>query len=417
MSHKNYLYILERFNVYIFLLFTFLLPHSGLNSPVMKVYQLIFVYIIAIGFLYSIDILIRSKYDKYLTNLSLLSNLLVFTLIVSKINGLFKFELLELNDFLSVVLVVYIPLFMIKYFKFYKDIKKIYIILMILIILNIFDGIYQYIYGVDFVYSNPPLGARLTGMFSWGAPVLGSFLGFFFFVIFYFYEDNKIKLLLLFTVFFVMFILSGNRSMPLVSLLGFFIGAFYSGKNRKFYLKMNLSFIILLTIIFSLMFVYLSQILGDHISHRLVSLTGDIWEEQQTKRIATWIQTYYMILDNLFLGVGFGNYSYILENYLYIVPESEGSMPHPHQFHIDFIASGGILAFSILCLYMYNLYNSTIKLVANSKYKMINLMILFIIFSPLNVTHGLISLWWGVVLFTGIGLMYLNKRELQIIKG
>jgi hypothetical protein len=416
MTIQNYSSLFEKFNVYIFLIFIFLLPHSGLHSPVMKLYQMIFLYIISIGFLYSIHILMTDKYNKYLTNLALLTNILVFTLIISLAHGFFKFEVLSINDFLSVILVMYIPLFMIKYFKKYTDIKKIYIILMILIILNISDGIYQYIYGIDFLYSNPTLGGRLTGMFSWGAPVLGSFLGFFFFVIFFFYENNKIKLLLLFTVIFVMFILSGNRSMPIAALLGFFIGAFYSGKNKKFYLNMNISFIILLTIVFSLMFVYLSQILGDHISSRLMSLTGSIWEEQQTKRIATWIQTYHMIMDNLFLGVGFGNYSYVLENYLYFVPDSEGSMPHPHQFHLDFIASGGIIAFSILCIYIYNLYTSTIKLISNSKYKMINIMILFIIFSPLNVTHGLISLWWGIVIFTGIGLMYLNKRILNIIE-
>lgn len=399
---------MNRVNIYLFIFFILMLPHSGINSPIQKMYQVIYVYIVLSGAAFSLmHYLNKTKY----ANLSIATNLIVSIIFASCVNGVLRFGTINIYDFMSVASVFYIPIYMVTTFRVTLDIKKVYYAIATLVVLNILDGLYQYFAGVDLLYSNPLAGSRLTGMFSWGAPVLGSFLGFYLFVVFYFFERKKNYLICSMAIFILMFILSGNRAVPLLALIGLAVGSFYSGMNKYFYMKMNIFLMIIASLAFSIYYVQITQLLGDHISSRILSLGGSIIEEQATKRIATWIQTYHMITDNLLLGVGFGNYSMVLHDYLYFSPISEGDMPHPHQFYLDFLASGGILTFVSLALYIFVIYREALKKMQNSKYKLINIMIFIIIFSPLNVSHSVISLWWGVTMFTGIGLMYLNVAE------
>ena len=155
---------------------------------------------------------------------------------------------------------------------------------------------------------------------------------------------------------------------------------------------------------FETLILFLSNTLGlsNNLVNRIISLSGNIIEEQQTKRIATWLQTVCMIDERPFLGYGIGKFEFHFSNFLGCALNSEGVMPHPHNFLLDIFVAFGIFGGGALIVIIWCIQG--LSAMQQRNISRFPLVIMFTLASPLNVTHGLASLWFASVLFLIIGL-------------
>lgn len=389
-----------------------LLPLSGVGSPIKALYVLVFLVAGVVGFILC---LIRAV--NFRDGFAIATIGFAISIILSSSYNISRYELSSARDLVAFVLVVFLP------FLVYSAVKEawhkttIVYVFFITAILNFAVGIIQLIQGVDPVFGNPPVGGRMTGYFSWGAPVVGSFTGAVVPLIYGRFLRGAGGVHALFLVaFYVIILVGGNRSMLVSALVGHIVVAlFFSSGSRKVLWGELLVIFAGVFFLGSLLFVYAQEYLSSNVLSRIVSLGGDIIEEQKSKRIATWVQTICMISDHPYFGVGYGNYEVTLPQYFSCALMSEGSMPHPHQVYLDLLSTLGFVGFLIFCVYCTSLF--FIALSCNNESRRVEgLLIIFIFFSPLNVTHGLISLWWAIIVFTLVGLVLVNKKLESVVK-
>ncbi len=150
-----------------------------------------------------------------------------------------------------------------------------------------------------------------------------------------------------------------------------------------------------------------SYIFPDAITERINTLP-DIIQEQKSKRIAVWIQSFYLINDNLFFGVGLGNFEREVLNYLNYVGHSE-ILPHPHHLYIDILSTLGIIGFFIIFIYILILIvyyvNNTIS----------SFLALYILFGPFTMSHSFTGLWFVLTYFIVIGIVIIKKKNSKVI--
>lgn len=392
---------------YSFILFlAVFLPLSGNNSPIKYPYQLIFFITGLIGFIYVLKLGLKEK--GRLRDISILIAIIVFS---NCLSGLFNFSTYSIEgsiDLLGFIIAVPVSLVVALSLKTEKRKKNLYTIFMTLVVVNLILGILQLVLGQDIIFGNPAIGGRISGLFSWGAPVVGSYAGLVFPIIVYFFLDDKRKLTFALLFFAIVILLGGNRSMLIVDFITLFFLLLFSKQHRKYAINFILFFSLILAITLPILIIYMQEYLSSNVMYRLTSLGGQLLEEQKTKRLATWAQTLCLVADNPILGVGFGNFKSVMVEYLYCAPVSEGQMPHPHHVYLDIMSSSGLAgSLSVIFFTLYILIQTKLN-IKNQNIRIENYLIILIIFSPLNVTHGFASTWWSVMCFIMIGVTIAN---------
>lgn len=385
-----------------FLFIVILLPLSGNNSPIKSLYQAIFVTCGFIGFYLTIT---KIKSDRLSFSAIIMAAL--SAVLLSAFFNLANYSISSVADLSGFIVSIFLVILVREVVRSESRKKHVYLVFAFLVAINFALGIVQLINGEDIIFGNPPIGGRISGIFSWGAPVVGSYVGVVFPVIMLF-ADKKKWLTALVIIFSIIIILGGNRSMLIVDLLSFFFVMLLFRKHRKYALIFIGCAAAILVVSLPIMLVLIEEYFSANLLYRIASLGGDILKEQETKRLATWAQTACLINDNLFLGVGFGNYKFEMVKFLHCAPISEGKMPHPHHIYLDIVSSIGLLgSFMFISLISY-IVHKTRKLIKEVNVRAENYLILLIVFSPLNVTHGFVSTWWSIMCFTMIGMTLAN---------
>ena len=125
-----------------------------------------------------------------------------------------------------------------------------------------------------------------------------------------------------------------------------------------------------------------------------------------------YLLSFKMFLDNPITGIGINNFKYLCnynELYKNMMVNYECAS-HPHNIYIQWLAEGGLIVFISFILYLFFLVKFVINNTGDTKYKIISIIIILIMFWPIMSTGSLIKNWFGVTTFFIIGLcMCLSK--------
>lgn len=121
---------------------------------------------------------------------------------------------------------------------------------------------------------------------------------------------------------------------------------FLSNKLKKALSAVALSAIFLGFSAFTVAFVG-----GDPVVSRIETIRGEVQEnEEKVQRIKIWRSTLELIKKNPIAGVGFGGYGVAITRFDDSIGES--SLQQAHNDYLEVLASGGIIAFSLLILFI-----------------------------------------------------------------
>ena len=125
-----------------------------------------------------------------------------------------------------------------------------------------------------------------------------------------------------------------------------------------------------------------------------------------------YLLSFKMFLDNPITGIGINNFKYLCnydELYKNMMINYECAS-HPHNIYIQWLAEGGLIVFISFILYLFFLVKFVVNNTGDTKYKIISIVIILIMFWPIMSTGSLIKNWFGVTTFFIIGLcMCLSK--------
>lgn len=396
------------FKYLILITLVFMVPLSGNNSPVQLPYKLLLFLFSCYAYIYALNFAItKNGLFKYLS-------IIILFVFSSNVIGAF----LNINtysfegglDLVGFLAVLPIPLMVASVLTTEYRKRILYKLIFFLVVVNFILGLFQLFLGKDIIFGNPPISGRISGLFSWGAPVVGSYVGLVFPLIVYFYIEKRLQFTVALVFMAIVIMLGGNRSMLIVVVFTILTLLLLFSEYRRYSLIFIASISTLLFVTIPLVLAFLPEYFSANLVYRITSLGGDILQEQQTKRIATWIQTLCMISDYPIFGVGIGNYKVVIIDYLNCAINSEGQMPHPHHVYLDIISSQGILGFVLLSILAIGILFLTKRRIKQSSVRIENYMIVLIIFSPLNVTHGLASAWWSFMCFVMLGIAISNIK-------
>ncbi len=125
-----------------------------------------------------------------------------------------------------------------------------------------------------------------------------------------------------------------------------------------------------------------------------------------------YLLSYKMFLDNPITGIGISNFNYLCNfNELYRnMMVNYKCASHPHNIYLQWLTEGGIIVLILFITYLIFLVSFIIKNNGDSKYKIISLVIILIMFWPIMSTGSLIKNWYGVTTFFIIAIcMCLSK--------
>ena len=239
-----------------------------------------------------------------------------------------------------------------------------------------FDIFYQFIFGKDiFGYEIIGSGAKLSGPFG-DELIAGGYIQrfsiFSFFVLPLFYPElskkySKYLLPILFLIFFIGIILSGNRMPLLLFFLSVLLILIFQKQTRKFFFH----FIIMFTIIFSIVFNFNSTVNTNFKSfyYQVNNMTniifsGDYKNErslkphlypQYMKEFATFYDTWLM---NKYVGGGIKNFRYYCHKASKKDKKKESFIcnMHPHNYYLEILTETGLIGFIIVLLILLNVF-------------------------------------------------------------
>ena len=255
-----------------------------------------------------------------------------------------------------------------------------------------FDIFFQLFNGKDiFGYESAGFGRKLSGPFG-DELIAGGFIQrfsiftFFLFPIFYYEKSKKYSKYLipvLFFIFFLGIILSGNR-MPLILFVFTILLIFIFNKKIRKYL---LSFIIIFSLIFFLAFNFNDKVRNNFLNFQLqvskmivVLSQGNLSQPdvpQYLKEFATFYETWKM---RKYLGGGIKNFRYYCHERANIDKNSNFICNmHPHNYYLEILTETGLVGlFLVLSIFIITLYLSFYKkYFSSSKLKDNNLIIPF----------------------------------------
>ena len=324
------------------------------------------------------------------------------------------------------------------------DLKIFFLSCLIITLFVCFDIFYQFIFGKDiFGYKIIGSGQKLSGPFG-DELIAGGYIQrfaiFSFFVLPLFYPDknkkySKYLLPILFSIFFVGIILSGNRMPLILFLLSVIMILIFQKQTRKYFLH----FMFIISLIFLIMFNSNSTVNQNfksfyhHVTTMLnVTISGDVMNKrnlkphlypQHLKEFSTFYDTWLM---NKYIGGGIKNFRY----YCHKASKKDKKKSnfvcnmHPHNYYLEILTETGILGFSIvMVMFSIILYISFIKkyFYKYSSLKDNNLIIpflfLFIVeIFPIKSTGSFFTTGNTTYLFLLIGILVAFSRKQNLIE-
>ncbi len=303
-----------------------------------------------------------------------------------------------------------------------------------------FDIFYQLIFGKDIFGFVAPF-RKLSGPFG-DELIAGSFLQrfciFSFFTILLFYNGNKkflnFYLILLFIIFLIAIILSGNRMPFILFILTILTILFFYKKTRKYLISTLVALGIIFSIIYNLnakvnsnFHVFYNQI------QNTVIIVRSIFSKDQSRNyvvpqhIKEFVTFYHTWRINKYIGGGIKNFRYYCHTREKIDPSSPFHHEkicnmHPHNYYLEILTETGIIGFLIfLLILIYILKVSFFNKfkISNPMYKDLKLipfvfLFLFEIF-PLKSTGSFFTTGNSTYLFLIIGILIgLLRRDKAI---
>lgn len=276
-----------------------------------------------------------------------------------------------------------------------------------------YDGIIQYIFGVDLFGIRADIGSytRISGLFG-EELIMGSFLSrtypFVFFLFLYTKKKSSFFNYIFFLIsIFVLFavLLSGERA-AIFNIILFLLITILLTKGLN-----QIKYLILLTS--TITFVYVLLFNSD-IKERLIDYTytqiynneATIFSKEHTKHYSN---AYLIFKENIFFGSGPKTFRVLCKNYLDLLPQSCST--HPHNTYMQLLSEIGIIGtipiliifLYILMLFIRQFYSILINAKFLENYKIILLSSLFISLWPIIPTGNFFSNYLSALYYLPIG--------------
>ena len=303
------------------------------------------------------------------------------------------------------------------------------------------DIFYQFYNGKDiFGFETVGIGRKLSGPFG-DELIAGGFIqrfslfAFFVFPVFFSRYSNKVSKFLipiLFIIFLLGIILSGNRMPMLLFVLSIFLIIIFQKQTRKFLFP----FILIFGIIFSVLFNFNEQVrinfknLNNHLkTTTALILSGDynyykansLSSTFYLREFSTFYETWLM---NKYIGGGIKNFRF----YCHHRPKIEKNAKficnmHPHNYYLEILTETGIIGFGLISVIFLLLLYKTFykKYFTSSSIKSDNLIVPFIFLFfieifPIKSTGSFFTTGNSTYLFLIIGILVGLLTKDNIIK-
>ena len=301
------------------------------------------------------------------------------------------------------------------------------------------DIFYQFYNGKDiFGLETIGIGRKLSGPFG-DELIAGSFIqrfslfAFFVFPIFFSKYSNKISKFLipiLFVIFLLGIILSGNRMPMILFIFSIFLILLLQKQTRKFFIP----FIIIFGIIFSILFNFNVEVRTNfkNLNKQLTTmstliLSGDYNNYNNTSYLREFSSFYETWLMNKYIGGGIKNFRF----YCHHRPKIEKNAKficnmHPHNYYLEILTETGIVGFGLISIIFLILLYKTFykKYFTNTSIKDNNLIIPFIFLFiveifPIKSTGSFFTTGNSTYLFLIMGILVglLSKDNILKKKG
>ena len=254
------------------------------------------------------------------------------------------------------------------------DLKPFFITCALASIFVSFDIFYQFIFGKDiFGFETPGSGRKLGGPFG-DELIAGGYIQrfciFSFFVLPLFFQNmskyTKFLIPILFIIFFVAIILSGNRMPMLLFIFSVVLILIFNKQTRKFLIP----FVLIFAFLFGLIFNFNKDVrlnfksFYGQISKMIVIVKNNDFKNERSPEYLKQFETFYETwLMNKFIGGGIKNFRYYCHERPIIVKDSRLICNmHPHNYYLEILTETGLLGFLILVSsFLLFLYHSFVK--------------------------------------------------------
>ncbi len=383
-------------------------------------------------------------------NYLLLDKLIILYFLLIIFTGFYNYYFFDLENVNSYIISPTKSLLFLKYLILYLIIR--FLVSNGLISLKLFfiscalssvfvslDIFYQFYNGKDiFGLETIGIGRKLSGPFG-DELIAGSFIqrfslfAFFVFPIFFSKYSNKISKFLipiLFVIFLLGIILSGNRMPMILFIFSIFLILLLQKQTRKFFIP----FIIIFGIIFSILFNFNVEVRTNfkNLNRQLTTmstliLSGDYNNYNNTSYLREFSSFYETWLMNKYIGGGIKNFRF----YCHHRPKIEKNAKficnmHPHNYYLEILTETGIVGFGLISIIFLILLYKTFykKYFTNTSIKDNNLIIPFIFLFiveifPIKSTGSFFTTGNSTYLFLIMGILVglLSKDNILKKKG
>ena len=383
-------------------------------------------------------------------NYLLLDKLIIIYFLLIIFTGFYNYYFFDLENVNSYIISPTKSLLFLKYLILYLIIR--FLVSNGLISLKLFfiscalssvfvslDIFYQFYNGKDiFGLETVGIGRKLSGPFG-DELIAGSFIqrfslfAFFVFPIFFSKYSNKISKFLipiLFVIFLLGIILSGNRMPMILFIFSIFLILLLQKQTRKFFIP----FIIIFGVIFSILFNFNVEVRTNfkNLNKQLTTmstliLSGDYNNYNNTSYLREFSSFYETWLMNKYIGGGIKNFRF----YCHHRPKIEKNAKficnmHPHNYYLEILTETGIVGFGLISIIFLILLYKTFykKYFTNTSIKDNNLIIPFIFLFiveifPIKSTGSFFTTGNSTYLFLIMGILVglLSKDNILKKKG
>ena len=287
------------------------------------------------------------------------------------------------------------------------------------------DIFYQFIFGKDiFGFETIGPGRKLSGPFG-DELIAGGFIQrfciFSFFILPLFFQEkskllSKFLIPILFVVFLIGIILSGNRMPMLLFVFSVFLILVFNRQTRKFFIP----FVLIFSLLFAFILNFNSEVktnfknFYNQVSKMTVIIINKDFKNESSPQYLKEFETFYDTwLMNKYIGGGIKNFRY----YCHERPNVDKNTKfvcnmHPHNYYLEILTETGLIGFIVLTLsFALLLYQSLVKkyflkLNINFDNKIIPFIFLFIIeIFPLKSTGSFFTTGNTTYLFLLMGIL------------
>lgn len=287
-----------------------------------------------------------------------------FYLIINALFGVnYEVSLRRAIFFFRYIFLIFAFVYFFRDEKIRNAVINIYTLILLLVSFDIF---FEFIFGKNILgFESPMKNERIVSFFK-DELIVGSFLASFLFIIFgkFFNEDKTVLSAILFTIFAVSILITGERSVSIKVLISIVLIIFFVLKNPKLKIYIALFSILFISLIFT----------NNDLNTRYLSFFGhfeknfkkeDIYKSVlETKYLNQSLFSYEILKDNYFSGVGTKNYLSACRDLKdvskkdIIQVNAVHCYTHPHQFYYELISEHGIIGSIIILCILFNLFSN-----------------------------------------------------------